>query len=247
MYDAVPSTVPASVSVPESVMRAIPKSAIFGLALAVEEDVRRLQVAMDEPALVRVREPCGDLGRDPQCLRVGQRRARFQAILERAVRQVLEHHVRLSVGLAVVVERAEVRMRERGGRARFALEAGAVGGRREELHRDAAGRAPGPRRARPSSSPHDRVARSAGTALRSARRSSPADYRGRSWKLCRGSTRRSGSCSHGRGRSPPRTSRSRRPRAGCSPRPRVPPSTCRRSTARRWTASQSARRTRRGA
>ena len=64
--------------------------------------------------------------------------AGLQPLLERPVRQVLEHHERLAVGLAVVVERADVRMRERGGGARLALEARAVGARRERLDGDAA-------------------------------------------------------------------------------------------------------------
>ena len=127
---------------------------------------------MNEPASVCVREPGRDLGRDPRRLASGSGSARLQPLLERAVRQVLEHHERLSVRLAVVVERAEVRVRERRGRARLALEARAVGGRREQLDGDATVELRSPRPATRSSSPRGRVARSAGSALRSARRSS---------------------------------------------------------------------------
>ena len=48
----------------------------LGATLLVEEDVRRLQVAVDEPVLVRVREPGRDLGRDRPGLGVRQRPAR---------------------------------------------------------------------------------------------------------------------------------------------------------------------------
>ena len=117
-------------------MRAIPKSAILTRSSRVEEDVRRLQVAVHEPALVRMCEAGRHLGRDAQRLAVGQPLSVAKAVLERAVRQVLEHHVRPAVGLAVVVERADVRMRERCDRASLTLEAGPVGARREHLHGD---------------------------------------------------------------------------------------------------------------
>ena len=44
----------------------------LGAPFLVEQDVRRLQVAVDEPVLVRVREPGRDLGRDRPRLGVGQ-------------------------------------------------------------------------------------------------------------------------------------------------------------------------------
>jgi hypothetical protein len=42
----------------------------LGSAFLVEEDVGRLEVAMDQAAVVRVRETGGDLARDRLCLRV---------------------------------------------------------------------------------------------------------------------------------------------------------------------------------
>jgi hypothetical protein len=101
----------------------------------VEDDVRRLEVAMDESALVRVREPGGNLGRDRLRFRIVERLTRRQAILERAARQVLEDHVRPSPLAPVVEEPADVRMRERGDRMSFPLETGRVGVAPEALER----------------------------------------------------------------------------------------------------------------
>ena len=92
---------------------------------------------MDEAACVCVREAGGELGCDAQRLVVGKR-AGLQPLLERAVRQVLEHHERLAVCLAVVVDGADVGVRQRGGGAGLALEARAVGARSERLDGDAA-------------------------------------------------------------------------------------------------------------
>ena len=105
--------------------------------LGVEEDVRGLQVSVHEAAVVCVREPCCHLGGDAKRLGIGQPPLR-EPVLERAVRQVLEHHVGAAFRLAVVVQRADVRVREGGDRPRLALESGPVGARAEHLHRDAA-------------------------------------------------------------------------------------------------------------
>ncbi len=136
MYAAVPMIVPASVSARAPAILARPKSAILARPSAVEEDVRRLQVTMDEAALVRVREARGDLLRDPAGLPVRQRAAGREPVLERAARQVLEDHVRALVCLPVVEELADVGMRERGDRPRLPLEAGAVGVGRDQLDGD---------------------------------------------------------------------------------------------------------------
>jgi len=99
----------------------------LGSALPVEDDVRRLQVAVDEVVLVRVREPIGDLRRDPLRLRVGERGRRLQAVLERSSGQVLEDHVWAAVCFPVVVQPGDVRMRQGGDGAGLALEACRIG------------------------------------------------------------------------------------------------------------------------
>ena len=115
-----------------------PEVGDLGPAVVVEEHVRRLQVAMDEPAVVRVREPGRDAARDLLGLGVGQRRALAEPVLERSARQVLEHHERPAGDLAVVEELVHVRMRERRRCAGLALEARRIGVAAEQLQSDAA-------------------------------------------------------------------------------------------------------------
>ena len=110
----------------------------LGAFLRVEQDVRGLQVAVHEPALVGMCEAGGDRDRDALCLVVREGPPGGEPLLEGAVRQVLEHHVRPAVRFAVVVERADVRVRERGHGPSLALEPGAVGARCEHLDRDPA-------------------------------------------------------------------------------------------------------------
>jgi hypothetical protein len=93
---------------------------------------------VNEPVLVGVSEARGDFGRDLAGFRVVERPRRLEAVLERPTRQVLEHHVRTAVLLAVVVEPGDVRMRQRGDGLRLALEAGRVGVAAQELDRDLA-------------------------------------------------------------------------------------------------------------
>ena len=105
MYAAVPRTRAGLGERPRRPDARDPEVGDLRAALAVEEDVRRLQVAVDEAALVRVREPGGDLGRrsaaSPRRAAAGRR----EPVLERPAGQVLEHHVGPAVGLAVVVDR----------------------------------------------------------------------------------------------------------------------------------------------
>ena len=108
----------------------------LGATLLVEEDVRRLQVAVDEPVLVRVREPGSDLGRDRPGLGVRERPAVAEALLERAARQVLEDHERPPALASVVVEAADVRVRQRSDGPRLALEAQRIRVSAQELERD---------------------------------------------------------------------------------------------------------------
>ena len=64
MYASVPGTSPCAVSVSASAMRASPKSSSrTETRVAVgEQDVRRLDVAVEDPRAMRVREPFADLG-----------------------------------------------------------------------------------------------------------------------------------------------------------------------------------------
>src|SRR5439155_17836231 len=103
----------------------------------VEEDVRRLQVAMDETAVVELREarrdPPGDAGR----LGVRQWPLR-QPLLERPAVQPLERHERAGLSLAVVVDAHDVLVPECGEGLRLTAEPAEVRGRREDLQRDGA-------------------------------------------------------------------------------------------------------------
>ncbi len=88
---------------------------------------------MHEPSLVCVLEARRDVERDAAGLVVCERRALPEHVLERAVREVLEHDVAALVCSPVVVDGADVRVRERGGGAGFSFEPLAVGGGRERL------------------------------------------------------------------------------------------------------------------
>ena len=84
----------------------------LGVHLLVEEDVRGLEVAMDESMGVRMREPGGDIVRDAFRFLVAQRLAGREPVLERATAQVLEDHVRPPLHVAVLEELDDIRMRE---------------------------------------------------------------------------------------------------------------------------------------
>ena len=105
-------------------------------ALLVEEDVGGLQVAVDQTVLMRMCEAGSDLGRDCLRLPVAYRLARAEALLERAAGHVLEDHERPPALDSVVVEPADVRVRQRGDGVRLPLESGRVGVGAEELERD---------------------------------------------------------------------------------------------------------------
>ena len=106
-------------------------------ALLVEEHVRRLQVPVDEPVLMGVSEPGRELACDVRGALVVQGPSRHEAILERSAGKVLEDHVGAPLA-SVVEETADVRVRERGDRVRFALEAHRVGTGTEQLDGDGA-------------------------------------------------------------------------------------------------------------
>ena len=96
-------------------------------AVGLHLDVRRFQIAMNDPLLMRGFERLGNLFRDGQRLVDRDRPAR------NALRQVLAldefHHEGLhAVGVLEPVDRGDVRMIQRGEDFRFALKAGqAVG------------------------------------------------------------------------------------------------------------------------
>ena len=92
-----------------------------------EEHVRGLEVAVDDPALVSMREPGGDLAGELVGDGVGELLAVRHPFVERSARQVLEDDVRPAVRLAEGVDGADVRVRERRDRTRLALEARRVG------------------------------------------------------------------------------------------------------------------------
>jgi hypothetical protein len=107
-------------------------------AFLVEDDVHRLQVAMNQASVVRMREPRGDFRSDPRALVVVERLPRPEPVFQRPPGKVLEDHVPLSVRPPVVEEPADVRMGERCDRLCLPLEALRVGVRPEHLDRDLA-------------------------------------------------------------------------------------------------------------
>ena len=123
--------------------RAMPKSVTFTSSLRVDEDVVRLDVAVDEAVPVREGERGQDLARVADRDLTGGVPEADEQLLERSPVQVLHRDVVGALGLAAVVDRDDVRVRERGGVLRFAAEALdelLVGGVAvvEDLDRDAA-------------------------------------------------------------------------------------------------------------
>ena len=104
--------------------------------LVVEEDVRRLQVAVDETVPVRMSESRGELNRDRSSLVVLQAAAGRQALFQRSASEVLERHVRAPFHLAVVVETGHVRVSECRDSSSLPFEPGTVGVRSQQLQRD---------------------------------------------------------------------------------------------------------------
>ena len=90
--------------------------------VAGDEHVFRLQVAVDDSAVVRCREPAGDLQRlidgPPWCDRAGR-----QALAQRVALEQLRDGIDDVVRRAEFVDREDVRVRERGDCLGFALEA----------------------------------------------------------------------------------------------------------------------------
>jgi hypothetical protein len=107
----------------------------------VEQQVRGLDVTVDQPAGMRVRKRGGDVPAGVGGLRRRQPDALVEHAPEAAAREELEHHERDGV-LAPVEDRHHVRVVERGGElglgAETAEEPGVVGQRPvQNFHRDA--------------------------------------------------------------------------------------------------------------
>ena len=84
MYSGVPATTPLCVRLASSAARARPKSVIFTRCLrsAFEQDVGRLDVAVDQPVRVGGGQPLGDLPADPHDLRHVQRAGAVEPLLQ---------------------------------------------------------------------------------------------------------------------------------------------------------------------
>ncbi len=94
----------------------------LGARRAAEKDVARLQIPMHDAEPVSLVERIGHLRGDAHRRRERQRASR-EAIGERLALEVLEHQEIETGVLADVVQRADVRMIERGDGPRLALEA----------------------------------------------------------------------------------------------------------------------------
>ena len=92
-------------------------------ALAVDDHVVRLDVAVDDPVAVREAERREDLARVVDRDRHRQRAARDDQLLQRPPLDVLHRDVVGALGLAAVVDRDDVRVREAGRVRRLAAEA----------------------------------------------------------------------------------------------------------------------------
>ena len=92
-------------------------------ALGVDDDVVRLDVAVDDAVAVRVAQRGEDLARVGDGHRHRAEPARADQLLERAPLDVLHDDVVGAVGLAAVEDRDDVRVREAGRVRRLAAEA----------------------------------------------------------------------------------------------------------------------------
>jgi hypothetical protein len=90
-------------------------------AIACHEQILRLEIAMDDPALVRGREPGGDLERVVNRLPQRQRWP-AQVLAEGGALEELGHEERGAAVRPKIVDDKHVRVVERAGRTRFLLE-----------------------------------------------------------------------------------------------------------------------------
>jgi hypothetical protein len=105
-----------------------------GLAVAVEEDVGRLEIAVDDALGVGGVQRLADAGQDLGRFGRGQG-AGADAPHQRSAAHVAHHQERLAVLLAEIVDRDDRRVLERGDGAGLALEAGAERGIVEQFAR----------------------------------------------------------------------------------------------------------------
>lgn len=87
--------------------------------IRVEEDVRRLEIGVNDALRVREREPVRHLDRDADRVAGLERTGLLDALLHRSAREVLHDDERRIVDLADVVDGHDVRMRKLRERARF--------------------------------------------------------------------------------------------------------------------------------
>jgi hypothetical protein len=102
----------------------------------VLHQVRGLQVAVDDALRLGVHEARGRVAQDVERSRATTASRAGDALLERAAVHVLHREVVRAALLADVVDGDDVRVRERGGGARFRLEAPHELGVRRELRRE---------------------------------------------------------------------------------------------------------------
>ena len=122
-----------------------PEVEYFHLAVIGDEDVRRLDVAVHDAGMMGSLEGVGDLTAEVEH-HIDRQRSAVDPAAERAALEQLHHEKRQAVVLADVVHRADVRVIQRGRRARLALKS--LGGDRilqqlrgEELDGDLASEA----------------------------------------------------------------------------------------------------------
>ena len=90
---------------------------------ALEEDVLRLDVAVNDPELVRIRERIGNLARDADGVVDGELLLAVEACAQRLACHERHYIVEEPVGTAGVEEREDVRMLESRGRPDLAEKA----------------------------------------------------------------------------------------------------------------------------
>ncbi len=115
----------------------------LGPAALVEQDVARFDVAVQDPVLVRRREPRENILQDGHDAR-RRHRAAADLVMQRRAGQRLHHEIDVLAVVTEVVDRDDVRVARGGGGARFVLEASEHVGtgtpvRVEHLDRDVAG------------------------------------------------------------------------------------------------------------
>ena len=117
-------------------MRAMPKSETFARPSSSKRMLAGFRSRWMSPCSCACASPAATSAAIVPRLGVRQRAALAETLLERAARQVLEDHERPPALASVVVETADVRMRQRGDGPRLALEALRIGVGAEELERD---------------------------------------------------------------------------------------------------------------